>query len=393
MRKLLITFLLAIASSTSIAQSNEELQSQIDNIMDVVAKDISGRLQWKGDLRYRNETIDQEYTLDVRNRDRVRFRLGAVATVNPDVKVEFQVTTTEGGDARSSNQTLTDANSRKALDLDLAYGEWTVNQTTKLMAGKMKYPWVRTSSYFYDGDINPEGVAASYNNTTTGVFGSAFLARLAERGTATDSNMVGMQVGLRKKVNDDVNFTIAASYFDHQNVLNYNVIQSGSAGGYFGNTTKTTGCLSASPCLSNDFDIVEGLVEVNARALDLPLVVFANYAINTKVDVNDKAAAAGLTLNKASLPKSWEVGYVYQKIQKDSLYGQWIDSDFASGSTDMQGHAFRGAYQLNKNLRFNATYMVNETNLFSPASVTIPVAKSVKNRGYDRIQLDLNFTF
>src|SRR5262245_29620321 len=34
------------------------------------------RFQWKGDLRYRNETIDQEGTAQKRNRDRIRLRGG-----------------------------------------------------------------------------------------------------------------------------------------------------------------------------------------------------------------------------------------------------------------------------------------------------------------------------
>ena len=57
---------------------------------------------WKGDLRYRNETIEQQYTPD-RNRDRIRVRTGFVAKVNDTVKAEVGISTAENGDPRSSN--------------------------------------------------------------------------------------------------------------------------------------------------------------------------------------------------------------------------------------------------------------------------------------------------
>ena len=185
------------------ATVNAELQESIDRTADNLARTVGegassgwlGRWIWKGDLRVRNETIDQEATVTDRNRNRIRLRAGAFARVNDNTRVEIQFTTTEGGDARSSNQTFTDASSRKALDLDTAYVEWSPNDQWKITAGKMRYPWVRTSSYFFDGDINPEGVAANWQQAANGFFGSVFLTQLAERSTAADSGMVGAQFG------------------------------------------------------------------------------------------------------------------------------------------------------------------------------------------------------
>ncbi|MFM8586360.1 MAG: putative porin, partial [Gammaproteobacteria bacterium] len=108
---------------------NTDLQDSIDRTSDNLARAVGegassgwmGRWVWKGDLRARNETIDQEATVTERNRNRVRLRVGAFARVNDTTRVEVQFATTEGADARSSNQSFTDANSRKALDLDTAY--------------------------------------------------------------------------------------------------------------------------------------------------------------------------------------------------------------------------------------------------------------------------------
>src|SRR5690606_21665197 len=106
------------------------------------------RFEWKGDLRYRNETIDRDFA-EKRNRDRIRLRAGFAARVNETLRVEVQAATAESFDARSSNQTLTNVNSRKPLDLDLAYAEWRPREHWKLTFGKMPLPWYTTPSFFF----------------------------------------------------------------------------------------------------------------------------------------------------------------------------------------------------------------------------------------------------
>src|SRR5687768_7971489 len=101
------------AKIEQLEKQQKSQQESSDKTTDAVAQvksnvgDWVGRFQWKGDLRYRNETIDQEFALDERNRDRIRLRAGFVARVNDTVRAEVQATTTEGSDPRSSNQTLT----------------------------------------------------------------------------------------------------------------------------------------------------------------------------------------------------------------------------------------------------------------------------------------------
>ncbi|MEZ5488497.1 MAG: putative porin [Steroidobacteraceae bacterium] len=393
-----------------------EQQEAIDRNTDLLAQTRAGvgewvgRWQWKGDLRYRNEHIDQAFTARERNRDRIRARLGFVARVNDTVRVELQAATAENGDARSSNQSLTDVNSRKALDLDLAYAEWTPNASWRLTLGKMKYPWVRTGSFFFDGDVNPEGLAVNYQQGSSGLFAGAWVSRLSERGSLADSNLFGMQAGWRGTFGDDTRYTLAAGYFDHGAVEGYSVIQSGGAGGFFGNTTTVDAAIcrsGQSPCLANDYDVLELLAEVQFELAGRPLTVFADYARNAAADYAfaspdplrnvppglDTAYAVGFTYGRASNPGSWEFGYLHQQIEKDALFAQWIDSDFAGGATDGSGHAIRLAYQLARNWRFSLTYMLNQTHNDVAAAVTVPVAGHVFDRDYRRLQLDLNMTY
>ena len=383
----------SLLGGVAYAQDTAEVQQAVDGLSDAFAKDIALRWKWKGDFRVRNENIVQDYSID-RNRSRVRVRLGFEAEVNPTVKAGFQFATTESGDARSSNQTLGDVNSRKALDLDLAYVEWAPNAATKVTLGKMKQPLAMTTSYFVDKDINPEGAALAFNHVPTGAFVNAALFDLIERSSASDSTAVALQVGLRGKLNDDTSYVLAAGEMKHHNVKNFAVVQSGSAGGFFGNSTKM-GCVGAATCLSNEFEVRNVLAEVTTVVADYPVVAFVDWAENTKAPKFNKALAYGVTLGKASLPNSWEVGVVSQKVEKDALYGQWIDSDYAAGNTDGDGYTLRGAYQVAKNWKLNVAYHMNETNNDVPLFAIVAGSSVVEvyDREYNRLQLDLNYTF
>ena len=378
--------------TTTNADQQESIDQGADNLARALGESASSgwlaRWQWRGDLRYRNENIDAEGAV-ARNRDRIRGRFGALARVNDTVRVEWQLSTAENADARSTNVTLSDANSRKSVYIDLAYGEWMPNEQWRLTAGKMKMPWTRVGSYFYDGDINPEGFAANWQQGSTGWFASSFVTRLAERSAIVDSEMLGAQLGFRDTTASGDRYVMALSYLDHRAVEGHAVVQSGSIGSFFGNTTKTTGCRSTlgGACLANDYDVLEWQGEWQTRVADRPLNLFANYAVNTAAEgANplDTAYSVGFTYGRASssIPSSWELGLLYQLIEKDAMFGQWVDSDFAGGSTDSSGYAFRGAYQLNPNLRLGWTWMINELQVDTSAG-----------KDYERLMIDLNWSF
>jgi hypothetical protein len=386
-------------------QQQAQQESQ-DRTTDVLAQtrssigDWVGRFQWKGDLRYRNETIDQEFAARERNRDRIRLRAGFVARVNDKLRTEVMMATTENGDARSSNQTLTNANSRKSLDLDMAYAEWQPNEQWKATFGKMRYPWHTTPSFFFDKDVNPEGVGISWQQGAVGLFANAFYTHLAERSAQADSNMAGAQIGWRGDFTDTTRLTLAAGYFDHNAVQGYNTVQDGNVAGStfsaFGNSTSTMCRRGITACIANDFNIIELSAELTTRLAGRPLSLFTDYARNTEADFGetpglDTAWAAGFTWGRVSGARTWEIGYIHQVTEKDALFGQWIDSDFAAGLTDGKGGAIRVGYGFGRNFRINGTYYLTKTNVDVPA--TLPEVGAVTERDYKRFQLDLNMSF
>lgn len=391
----------------------DETQATADKTADTVAQEKT-RLAITGDIRYRNESFDVQYVDKNRDRDRIRARLNANFRVNDTVTGQFAITT-GSTDPRSGNQTLDGQNARKDFDLDLAYVTWAPNADWKVTLGKQKYPWQRTASFFFDNDVNPEGAAANF--TKGNFFAGAFYDWLAERalsfsnvttGTNTDSIMFGAQVGYKIPFSDTVKLTVAGTYFDFDGVQGYNPLFGGSS---FGNTTITTGCARAVPaataCLLSDYDIVEVFADLNVSVGGKPLRFFIDTAKNTAAEVNpvageklDQALSAGITYGAASATKgTWEVGLIYQKTEKDALFGQLLDSDFGDGNTDVKGYAIRAGYTVARNWTLNGTLFVNELSNDVPQTVTIfngttpQVVTGVFDRDYKRLQLDLNYRF
>jgi len=356
---------------------------------------------FKGDMRYRNENIDQEFA-GVRNRDRIRVRTGFTAKVNDTVKTEFGLSTSEtssiadGGDPRSSNQTLTNGNSRKGVYVDVAYVEWQPHADWKFTAGKMKYPWVRAGqSVFFDGDVNPEGLAVNFAHGD--FFASSFYNVLEERATVSQTNLTasgestmgGMQVGWKPMVGPG-RLTIGASYFDANSVQN----RAPSYSSANGNTTKNTGCIGGGTgCLANDYNLLEFFADYSVPVGGRPLAVYIDYVKNDKaINDLDTAYSTGVLYGRASDPHTWEIGYYYAEVDKDALFGEYIDSDWGGGNTDADGHVFKFAYAFARNWILNTTYIVNKTN--KDVATTVPgVVGSVFDRGYKRLQVDMNFRY
>ena len=230
-------------SQTQTKKTVDETQATADKTADVVAQERS-RLSFAGDLRYRNESFDVEYVDRNRNRDRVRARLNANYRVNDTLTGVFGIAT-GGPDPRSSNQTLTDQNSRKDFELDLALrapGRRTPTGASPPASSVI--PGMRTPSLFFDSDVNPEGIAVNYAKGN--FFAGVFYDWLAERalsfsnvttGTNTDSIMFGAQLGYRIPFSDSVKLTVAGTYFNFDGVQGYNPFFGGSS---FGNTTTTS---------------------------------------------------------------------------------------------------------------------------------------------------------
>ncbi len=352
------------------------------------AAEWASRIAWKADLRYRHEFLDLEEAATDQTRQRIRARFGLTGKVNDTVSATIQIATNgANNDPRSTNQTLGEGNTRKGLGIDLAYAEWKPVDGLALQAGKMPQPWVKPPGLLWDGDITPEGMAIKYAKGP--FFANGYGFWLSERSAASDATLLGGQLGMVGNLGA-AKLTGAVGYYDYGSVegqvttTNTTPCTANPAffGGPQGNTTVLNG--AGCPTLANDFNIVEGLVQADMTVGKYPLVLFAHYMQNQEAEDLDTAYNVGFALGKAGNPKSWEFGYLYQVVEKDSQFGQFTDSDFGGGVTDTEGSVIRFGYAPAKGWIVNGTYFLNQRFIDAPGAT---------ERDYDRYQIDLNYRF
>jgi hypothetical protein len=349
----------------------------------------ASRISWKADMRYRHEFVDPEEAVEDQTRHRIRARLAMAAKINDTLTGTIGIATNGGsGDPRSTNQTLGEGWTRKGIALDLAYVDWKPTESFGMSFGKMPQPWYKVSGYFFDGDITPEGISARY--AAGPFFANAYGMWLSERSTANDSTLLGGQLGLTGQVGP-VKLTGALGYFDvgtvEGEITTTNTALGCSAnsaffGGPQGNTTVANGAGCAT--LANDFNMVEALAQAEMTVANQPLQVFAQFIQNTEADDLDTGWMAGFNWGKAGNPQTFEFGYAYGVIEKDAQFGQFVDSDFGGGVTDVDGSVFKIGYAPAKNWVLNGTYFMNNRFVDAPGA---------EEQGYDRYQLDLNWKF
>ncbi len=362
----------------------------------VKGADWAGRVTVTGDMRYRYEYISDDTVSNAaglkaadRTRDRIRARLAATAKATDNLTVGIGLTTTEGNDPRSGNQSLTTNFSKKAIELDLAYFDWKFASWGNLVGGKMRQPFVKGGqNLFWDNDITPEGVAFQFNRGIW--FGSAYNFWLneisgAETTQTSDPMMHGAQIGARVPFGSST-LTLAAHYYD----LSASQGRLGTQAPLFGGAANGNTTIGTAPNigLAFDYEVIDGLVQFDTTLGGRPFQLWGEYATNQDPDDLNTAWSAGVLFGRAQNAKTWEVGAMYQVLEKDAVFAQLIDSDFAAGLSDNEGFTFRFGYAPVRNWALNATYYLSKRNVDVPQN-----AFSGTEVDYDRLQLDFNVRF
>jgi outer membrane murein-binding lipoprotein Lpp len=353
------------------------------------AAEWASRISWKADMRYRHEFVDPEEAIEDQTRQRIRARLSMTAKINETLTGTIGIATNGGtSDPRSTNQTLGEGWTRKGIGLDLAYVDWKPADSFGMTFGKMPQPWYKVSGYFFDGDINPEGISARFAGGP--FFANAYGMWLSERSTASDATLLGGQLGLTGNIGG-MKLTGAVGYFDVSSVegkiTTTNTALGCTAntvffGGAQGNSTVANGAGCAT--LLNDFNMVEALAQAEFTVANQPLQFWGQYIQNNEADELDTGWLAGINWGKASNPRTWEFGYAYGVIEKDAQFAQFVDSDFGGGVTDVDGSILKIGFAPSKNWVLNGTYFINNRFIDAPGTV---------EQSYDRYQIDLNWKF
>ncbi len=352
------------------AWSLEQLQSEgKKNLAGAWANDI----KLKGDIRARYEKRESTSVAGASNdkdRQRIRLRIGAYGKINE--QADFGVRLATGGSRTSSNVDVGDNAGMKAIYVDQAYVDMHPEMLggAHVFLGKMPQPWLAAGSgLVWDTDLNPEGVAATYEKQFLPVklivnAGSFVM----QDNLSDDIRLWSGQVAVEKKIGTTI-LTVGVSDYNFQNAENIKVAD--SLTGKMGSTYNTP---------NGDFNLVEGFASYVFNIGKLPIKLDGQYVVNmAAASGDDTAYLGGVTLGKAKDKGSWEIGYSYRDIGKDAVVAGLNDSDFAGETwTGCYGHKFNGKYQVFKNMSADLAYILST---------------DYKGRDANTLQADLNFKF
>ena len=311
-----------------------------------------------GNFGYRNDSIEVGKAHSDKDRLRAQFKLSAA--VNDKTNVVVGLST---GSTKSAWTDMGGENSYKNIDLNLAYVEYAAAPFAKVTLGKMNTPWA-SNALFFDNDIKPEGVAVAVKKDGLSLTG--FKLKLSDEASGKDSNLKGLQLIGKKKLAD-------AEVVVHAGLLNQEIVSSGVC-------IVPLSVPSLPICQSvvrNDLTLYgAGLAK---EVAGIPVKAFVEKAKNDKAVKSNEATAYGVNFGNANTPGKWEVAYLHQEVELNSISTVWTDSDFANGLTAHTGYMVRGTYALADGWKATARYFDSE----------VGVAKTP----IKRVMFDLVYTF
>ncbi len=327
----------------------------------------AAKTQFKGDVRFRQETVKIQGESNNGGRDkdrqRIRARLGAYTEINPQVDTGIRIATGSSDDARSTNQDMDNYFNKKSIWLDLGYIDYHPDQIKNLhvIGGKMLQPWVNMGDVIWDNDINPEGLALTYKyplGSSAELFGSVGNYNLKDNVDGNgvqfrhDLRMTAGQLGTRFPITDNLKMTVGGSVYAFQNDENSSC------------TSSTTPCALAvngnSP--KEQFRLYEGFAQADIGGLAVPLAFYGQYVRNNDAS-NDQDTA--WLLGAKSKVFGFNLDYNYRDIQRNAVVGAFTDSDFANGTTGSRGHKMKVSYDIDKNFSLGATYYLAKSDYSS----------------------------
>jgi hypothetical protein len=292
-----------------------------------------------GGFGYRFDSVEAG-TAPKSETDRMKAELLLTAKVNDKVTL---VTGARTGTFNSAYDDMGGNAGLKDIGLHLAYVEYAAMDQVKVKLGKMHQPWATSSSLFFDRDVKPEGLAVAFAHKS-GLFANASSLKIAEGSTADDARVQSLQVGLKKDLGP-LSLLGAAALHNHRDI--------------------------AGP----DVNLQQAMGEVGVKVAGLPVAGFVDFMRNDKANADNQALAYGVKIAKGK----WDVSAFHQKVEANSQYGLWHDSDFAGAQGNHKGYGLTAGYRVAKGWKINAKYF--------------DVERGANKQDYKRLMVDLNYMF
>ncbi|MCH8060063.1 MAG: putative porin [Proteobacteria bacterium] len=336
-----------------------------------VGEGWSDRIDIKGDFRLRHEVIDEDGE-ERHERGRYRARLAMFAQVHPNLEIVLRIASAADNPV-SRNVTFDGGFQIENIGFDLAYVDWVAASRLHVIGGKMENPFYKVggSALIWDGDLNPEGLAAKYHAGKIFATVAGFL--IEERSSADDSMLYAAQVGAEFNVSDASKLTAGIGYFAFTNMVgNKPFFDAGPRG----NSVDLEGNYVVG------YEDVEFFAQLDTNVGDWPLSVFLHLLRNNAASEQDTAYAVGARFGASKAKGDKEFIWIYRDIEADAVVGTIIDSDFGGGGTDLSGHVFKGKIAVTDTITLSGTFYRNSVDRFQGIE-----------HDYNRVQIDVEFKF
>lgn len=398
------------------------------------ALDWSKRIRFGGDvrLRYQDDMFDDnnaqlispadptELINRTIDRDRLVYqaRLSANAYVNDQTEVGLRLSTGSEKNPVSTNDTLGDYMNKDTVTFDQAYLKWTPLTDASVMPGKLDLwggripnPFIHTD-LVWDSDLNFEGVAANLqmaiNPMLKGFLNAGVFPLQEEDFSSKDKWLLGGQVGVQY-ARPNVTYTLAAAYYDYQNVQGQrNPYSIGGEGPndftaplyqQMGNVVYDLNQFNSGStlfALASDYNEINLTGKIDVGTFDpVHIILLADYVQNIGFDskeVNDLTGenvpeddtgySVGITVGHPKMEKlwDWQTSLTYKYLEADAVLDAYTDSDFHLGGTNAEGWVLGGQLGIAKNLWLRARWLSADAITGPPNAV-------------DTVQFDINARF
>jgi len=287
---------------------------------------LASRLKVSGDLRLRGQGDWSDDDGKNRASMQLRGRLGATFAVNDRITVGARLATGDSDDPNSTDVQLSNWLDDLTVSLDQAYVQFNFDGLT-LYGGKFANPFARTD-LVWDGDVNPQGVGASWRKPLAGggrLRANALAFVVDEAAAGPDSTMLGAQLGYDTATIGHWAFDANAAYYHYD----LGSIAGADSGDFRSNLRNPDGSYQS------DFHLANLMFGATWKGLGdrWPVRVLADYVKNLGAATDaDTGYGADLSIGRASAPGDWRFTYGYSMAQTDAVLAAFSHDNIGIGT-------------------------------------------------------------
>lgn len=320
---------------------------QEEVVPEAILFDEVPRVELSGDLRLRQEFNRSDPSAPDRTRNALRARVAARYQASEALEIGARIATGDTDDPNSADITLSSFADDFEVSLDQAFVRFS-HENLAIDAGKFPNP-LRRTDLVWDGDVNPQGLALSYDKKLgrTTLDARALYFIIEESPLSDGSSMLGGQLGLTVPAGD-LRLALTGSYYDYQ----LNSLSAADTGDFRGNRLTPAGRYLS------DFDIAEatGTIEYLGLGNSWPVEIGFDYVRNLgAVDDEDTAYAISVSGGNLKGQGKLRLNYSYLYAETDAVFAGFSHDNIPL-STNYRLHALNADYVLSTHVILGVRY-------------------------------------